>query len=136
MRRLDAEQQIRKWGRCTGCHVTLLRVPGIYAADRLPVARIKQGTPTLIAEEDSYTNHIHADDLARIIVAALHFGKMGRIYNTCDDSSLKMGDYFDLVADAFKLPHPPRISRAQAKEQIPASLLSLWKNHDVWQMIE
>lgn len=135
-RRLDAEQQIRKWGRCTGCHVTLLRVPGIYAADRLPVARIKQGTPTLIAEEDSYTNHIHADDLARIIVAALHFGKMGRIYNTCDDSSLKMGDYFDLVADAFKLPHPPRISRAQAKSRFQQAYYLLWKNHDVWQMIE
>ena len=123
-RRLDAEHQIRKWGRNTGCNVSILRVPGIYAADRLPIARIKQGTPALMAQEDSYTNHIHADDLARIIVAALHFGKTGRIYNACDDSSLKMGDYFDLVADTFKLVRPPRISRAQAKEQIPASLLS------------
>lgn len=123
-RRLDAEHQIREWGRYTGCRVTLLRVPGIYAADRLPVARLKQSTPALLEKEDSYTNHIHADDLARIIVAAFHYGKASRIYNACDDSSLKMGDYFDLVADAFKLPHPPRISRAQAKEQIPAGLLS------------
>ena len=123
-RRLDAEHQIRKWSRYTGCSVTILRVPGIYAADRLPIARIKQGTPALMAQEDSYTNHIHAVDLARIIVAALHSGKTGRIYNACDDSSLKMGDYFDLVADTFKLPRPPRISRVQAREQISASLLS------------
>lgn len=123
-RRLDAENQIRKWGRSTGGCTTILRVPGIYAADRLPIARLKQGTPALLDQEDSYTNHIHADDLAQIIVAALRFGKAGRIYNACDDSSLKMGDYFDFVAESFKLPRPPRISRAQAKEQIPASLLS------------
>lgn len=123
-RRFDAECQIRKWGTDTGSNVTILRVPGIYAIDRLPIARLKQGTPALLEKEDSYTNHIHADDLARIIVAAFRYGKNSRIYNACDDSSLKMGDYFDLVADTFKLPHPPRISRAQAKEQIPAGLLS------------
>lgn len=123
-RRVDAEKQIRQWGSRNNVHVSILRVPGIYAADRLPLARLQQGTPVLSADEDSYTNHIHADDLARIIAAVLHYGKPGRIYHASDDSHLKMGDYFDLVADYFGLPRPPRIPRHQAHQSIPSALMS------------
>ena len=123
-RRVDAEMQVRRWGIRNNVPISILRVPGIYAADRLPLARLRQGTPVLSADEDSYTNHIHADDLARIICAALHHGKPGRIYNASDDSHLKMGDYFDLVADSFGLPRPPRIPRHQARGVISPSLLS------------
>ncbi len=38
----------------TGSAVSILRVPGIYAAERLPLARIEAGTPALLADEDSY----------------------------------------------------------------------------------
>lgn len=123
-RRLDAERQIRSWGIRNGVRVSILRVPGIYAQDRLPIERLKQGTPALLPAEDSYTNHIHADDLARIIEAVLRFGRSGRIYNASDDSCLKMGEYFDLVADHFNLPHPKRITRQEAREMISPSLLS------------
>ena len=41
-----------------------------------------------------------------------------------DDSQLKMGDYFDLAADLYGLPRPPRVPRSQAQEQLPLSLLS------------
>lgn len=123
-RRVDAERQIRNWGLRNNVRVSILRVPGIYAADRLPLARLKQGTPVLAADEDSYTNHIHAEDLARIIAATLHYGKSGRIYHASDDSHLKMGDYFDLVADCFSLPRPSRIPRSQASYYISPSLLS------------
>ena len=37
---------------------------------------------------------------------------------------MKMGDYFDLVADIEGLPRPPRVSRAEAQQQLPATLLS------------
>ena len=57
-------------------------------------------------------------------VAALRFGHAGRMYNASDDSVLKMGDYFDLVADQCGLPRPPRLSRAEAGERIPANVLS------------
>lgn len=123
-RRIDAEMQIRRWGLRNAVQVSILRVPGIYAADRLPLTRLHQGTSVLSADEDSYTNHIHADDLARIITAALHYGKPGRIYHASDDSHLKIGDYFDLVADYFGLPRPPRIPRTQANSCIASSLLS------------
>ena len=126
-RRLDAERQLRAWGVETAVHVSILRVPGIYAAERLPLARLKAGTPALATEQDPYTNHIHADDLARTVIAALSRGRGGRAYNASDDSWMKMGDYFDLVADQFGLPHPPRISRETAEREIPESMLSFMR---------
>ena len=66
------------------------------------------------AADDVYTNHIHADDLARLIVLALFRAAPGRVYHAVDDSDLQMGEYFDAVADAFGLPRPPRLPRAAA----------------------
>lgn len=123
-RRVHAEGQLRAWGKAHGVRISVLRVPGIYAADRLPLQRLAAGTPALVREEDSYSNHVHADDLARMILAALRHGRAGRCYNASDDSDLRMGDYFDLVAERFGLPPPPRIARHEARERIPAPLLS------------
>jgi len=104
-----------------------LRVPGIYAADRLPLERLRRATPALVETEDAYTNHIHADDLARVVLAALARGRAGRTYNAVDGSALKMGDYFDLVAETFGMKKPPRISRRQADSVIPETLLSFMR---------
>ena len=123
-RRVDAERQIAAFADAHGIRLVILRVPGIYAADRLPTERLRKSTPVLHADEDVYTNHIHADDLARIVVAALTHPAADGIFNACDDSALKMGDWFDLVADRAGLPRPPRISRAEALQQIPQPLLS------------
>lgn len=125
-RRIDAESQIRLLSR-SGIPGSILRIPGIYAPDReggTPRARLEKGTPVLLPPDDVYTNHIHADDLARACIAALWRGKAARVYNVCDDSSLKMGDYFDLAADLYGLPRPPRISRETAQGQLPLMLLS------------
>jgi len=116
-RRVDAEARLRCFGRRAGVAVTVLRIPGIYALDRPggdPRERLARGTPVLIAADDVFTNHIHADDLARACVAALHRGRPQRVVNASDDSALRMGDYFDLAADLHGLPRPPRLSRAVA----------------------
>jgi nucleoside-diphosphate-sugar epimerase len=126
-RRADAEDRVRAWGRRLGVAVSILRVPGIYAADRLPLERLRAGTPALVAEEDGYTNHVHAEDLARALGAALARGAPGRAYNACDDSDLKMGEYFDLVADAFGLARPPRVTRAEALGRISGAMLSFMR---------
>ena len=123
-RRADAERQLRVWGRRSGVRVSILRVPGIYAADRLPLARLTRGTPALNADEDVYVNHVHADDLARIVVASLQRGAPGRMYNAADDAPIRMGDYFDLVAERCGLPRPPRVSRAAAETMIAPNLRS------------
>lgn len=122
-RRVDAETVLRHWGRDHGVAVLVLRAPGIYAAERLPLELLRRGTPVLRAQEDCYTNHIHADDLAAIVVAALERGASGA-YNACDDGEMKMGDWFDLVADRCSLPRPARVSRAEAQKLIPPGLLS------------
>ncbi|MGC2165694.1 MAG: SDR family oxidoreductase [Gallionella sp.] len=123
-RRVDAEKQIRGWARRNRVRASILRVPGIYAADRLPLSRLRQGTPAIVESEDSYTNHIHADDLANIIVGVLRYGRACRVYHTCDDSQLKMGEYFDAVADTYGLPRVPRISRGEAQHVLPEALLT------------
>lgn len=123
-RRVDAETQLRAWGRRNRVRVTLLRAPGIYAAERLPLDRLKAGTPAIRAEEDSYSNHIHADDLARLAVTALSRAAPQRAYNAVDDSTLKMGDWFDFVADRHGLPRPPRVTREEARSLVSPALWS------------
>ncbi len=119
-RRVDAESHLRAWGRATGARVSVLRIPGIYANDReggRPQERVLRGTPVLAAGDDGYTNHIHADDLARACVAALWRGRPQRVVQVCDDTDMKTGDYYDLVADLSGLPRPARVTRAQAGER-------------------
>jgi nucleoside-diphosphate-sugar epimerase len=118
VRRIDAEVAMRAAG------ASVLRVPGIYAHDRLPLDRLRAGTPALRDEDDVHTNHIHADDLARVSLAALFRGAPGRVYNAVDDSQLKMGEYFDLVADRFGLPRPPRLPREQLKAAVSPMMYS------------
>ncbi|MEG0938854.1 SDR family oxidoreductase [Comamonas sp.] len=125
-RRVNAERAVRFAGR-SGLRVSILRIPGIYAPDReggTPRPRLQRGTPVLLAADDVYTNHIHADDLARACLRALWRGKPQRIYHASDDTQLKMGDYFDLAADLYGMARPPRISRELAQTELPASLLS------------
>ena len=120
-RRVDAEARIRWYGRAHGVAPTILRIPGIYAADRAgghPRERLQRGAPVLVDADDVFTNHIHADDLARACIAALTRGLPQRIVHACDDSELKMGDYFDLAADLCSMPRPPRITRDQARRDM------------------
>jgi nucleoside-diphosphate-sugar epimerase len=123
-RRLHAEVAVCEWGTHHQISLAVLRVPGIYAADRLPLERLRKGTPALRVEDDVYTNHIHADDLAAIVVSALERDRAFGVFNIADDSEMKMGDYFDLVADRHGLPRPPRIARADAAGRISPMLLS------------
>ena len=126
-RRADAEAQLRCFGRRTGCSVTVLRIPGIYAGNRVgghPRDRLQRGTPALVTEDDVYTNHIHADDLARGCVAALLRGAPQRVVHACDDTDMLMGEYFDLAAELCGLPRPPRITREQAAQQMSPVQLS------------
>ena len=125
-RRVTAEAALRAWGRRHG-GVAILRAPGIYAADRLPIERIRQGSPALLPEEDGYSNHIHADDLAHAAALALFRGRTNRVYNTCDDTEWKMGDWFDRVADAYALPRPPRLSRVAMQANVSPALWSFMR---------
>jgi len=123
-RRVAAEDRLRDWAKRYGVVLSILRAPGIYAETRLPLDRLKHGTPTLVSDDDVFTNHIHADDLARATVAALFRAKPNRAYNVTDDAEMKMGGWLDVVADAFHLPRPPRVSWEEAEQRIAPILLS------------
>jgi len=128
-RRVAAEERLRRHGRRHRVGVSILRIPGIYAGDRPgghQRERLARGTPVLRREDDVYTNHIQADDLARACLLALLRGLPQRTVNVCDDSQLLMGDYFDLAADLAGLPRPERITRADAAETMSAMQLSFW----------
>lgn len=117
-RRLAAERWLRRAGAAGGLQVCLLRVPGIYAAERLPLARLAEGIPALTPEDDVVTNHIHADDLARIVRVALLRARPQRAYNAVDDTAMAMGDYLDAVATWAGLPPPPRLERAALLDRV------------------
>jgi len=126
-RRVDAERVLRLWAPSHGVSLTILRVPGIYAMDRLPLERIEAKTPALVPEEDAYSNHIHSEDLARLVCAAVYHGKPQRVINACDGGETKMGDYFDQVADAFALARPPRLPAQELQTLVSPMLWSFMR---------
>ncbi|MBU3616078.1 SDR family oxidoreductase [Polynucleobacter sp. JS-Polo-80-F4] len=126
-RRVDAERVLRLWAPAHGVALTILRVPGIYAADRLPIERLRAKTPALLPEEDAYSNHIHSDDLARLVCAAVYHGKPQRIINTGDGGETKMGDYFNEVADAFGLERPNRLPGSELQKIVSPMLWSFMR---------
>lgn len=110
-RRAHAEAQWRQIGRA-GARVSILRVPGIYdAAQRSPRERLRRRLPVPSRDDDVYTSHVHADDLARIVLAALLRGAPQRVYHACDDTRLLVGDYLELAAQLLGEPAPPRLGR-------------------------
>jgi len=122
-RRVDAEQRLRHLARLrsSAMQMRILRIPGIYANDRVggtPRERLMRGTAVLQKQDDVFTNHIHANDLARACQLAMWRGTTQRTYNINDDSQMLMGDYFDMAAGIYELPKPPRISCSKAKLEL------------------
>ena len=124
LRRLDAEQQLREWCRLNKAQWIILRVPGVYGPGKLPLERLRKGTPVLREIDAPYTNRIHADDLATICVAAMQCSTGNEVYNVSDGHPGNMTDYFFRVADAAGLPRPPEVSREDAPSVLSAGMLS------------
>lgn len=123
-RRVDAEDVLRRWGASHRVPVVILRVAGIYGPGRLPVQRLKQGMPVLQPEQAPFSNRIHADDLARICLAALDRVEQGGVFNVCDGERARMSDYFITVAKIFDLPSPRLISLEDAEQELSSEMLS------------
>ena len=123
-RRQDAEQQLLAWCRARATRWTILRVPGIYGPGKLPLKRLREGTPVLCEDASPYTNRIHADDLASICIAAMHGAISNTVYNVSDGHPSNMTDYFFRVADAAGLPRPPVVTREEAPAVLSPGMLS------------
>ncbi len=124
LRRLDAEQQLRRWSEQSGAEAVILRVAGIYGPGKLPLQRLKAGKPMVAARFAPWTNRIHVDDLVQVLLAAMQRGGNGEVYNVTDGQPGNMADYFNRVADVAGLPRPPIIDPGAADEQLSAGLRS------------
>jgi len=123
-RRLDAENQLRAWRARRQGEVVILRVAGIYGPGRLPLARLRKGLPVIAEDQAPWSNRIHADDLVTVCAAAMAKGRDGEVYNVADGRPGTMTDYFNRVAALMDLPRPPVIGREQARQELPATMLS------------
>ncbi len=123
-RRIDAERVLRTWGRVRRVPVIVLRVPGIYGPDRLPLARLQAGEPVVREQDSPYTNRIHVDDLVQACVAAEDRGVADNVYNICDGNPGTMNEYFNAVADGFDLPRPPVLTMEQARTRLTPAMLA------------
>lgn len=123
-RRVNAEEQLKKYCKDKKVPFHIFRVPGIYAADKLPVKRITSGEPIVNAEDSGFTNRIHAEDLAAFCVEALVSNVEPGIYNCCDGHPSTMNDYFMKVADALGKQRPDEISLQQAQKELSPGMLS------------
>lgn len=124
VRRVDAEQQLSEYCQQNNIDNIIFRVPGIYAADKLPLKRIGSGEPIVCAEDSGFTNRIHADDLASFCTEALLAEPEPGIYNCCDGSPSTMNDYFMKVAKATGMEPPQEITLEQAQLQLSPGMLS------------
>lgn len=123
-RRLDAETAFLEWGKERDVPVVILRVTGIYGPGRFPVTQLAGGQPVLREEEAPLTNRIHADDLARICLAAAEKGEAGEIFNVSDGHPGTMTEYFNAVADALGYPRPRQVTMEEAREVMSPLMLS------------
>jgi nucleoside-diphosphate-sugar epimerase len=123
-RRLDAEAAFREFGAAHGTSVVILRISGIYGPGRLPLMQISQGQPLLREEESRPSNRIHADDLARICLAAAEKGVDGDIFNVSDGHPGSMTSYFNAAADALGMPRQPQVTLEEARQAMSPLMFS------------
>ena len=123
-RRVAAEQTLENWAASHDKPYIILRVPGIYALDRLPLDRLRKKLPVVQASEAAYTNRIHADDLAQICIEAMNSDLSAEVFNTTDGDPGTMVDYFNQIADYSGLERPQQISLEEAKKSLSAGMLS------------
>jgi len=123
-RRLAAETTLQRWGEKSGVPIVILRVPGIYGRGYLPEKRLRSGEPVLREEESPFSNRIHADDLARVCVAAACHAHPSFLYNVSDGHPTTMTDFFFRVADVLGIPRPPAITMEEARRRLGEGMLS------------
>jgi len=123
-RRLAAETTLQAWSKVSGVSIVILRVPGIYGPGYLPEERLRSGEPLLREDESPFSNRIHADDLARICIAAARHEHPSLLYNVSDGHPTTMTDFFFHVADVLGIPRPPAVTMEEARRLLGEGMLS------------
>ncbi len=123
-RRVAAERAAQAWCAPRGVRCVILRVPGIYGPDRLPLERLRRREPALREEDAGPGNRIHVDDLVAAIVAAIDRPSAQGVYNVTDGDCSSTTAYLQLTAAVAGMEPPALVSKAEALVQIPAGMLA------------
>ncbi len=122
-RRVAAEQAVRAWCDARGVRWVVLRVPGIYGPDRLPLERLQRGEPALRPEDSGPANRIHVDDLVAACVAAIEH-PVGGVFNVGDGDHASTTVFLQVTAGLAGLPPPTLVSLAEARGRISPGMLA------------
>ncbi len=119
-RRLAAEGIVRSWAESNGIGWIVLRVPGIYGPQRLPLRSLKSGVPVIRKQEAGPGNRIHVDDLAAVCLRAARLPVHSAIYNVSDGCHWSRTEFFACVARAAGLPQPEQLPAADVQARVSA----------------
>lgn len=122
-RRVAAETAVRKWCDARGVRWVVLRVPGIYGPDRLPLERLTRREPALRPEDSGPANRIHVDDLATACFAAIERPVEG-VFNVGDGDHSSTTVFLQATAQLAGLPPPELVSLAEAPGRISPGMLA------------
>jgi nucleoside-diphosphate-sugar epimerase len=122
-RRLAAERRVQAWCARRGSRAALLRVPGIYGPQRLPLPRLLRGEPLLRPEDAGPGNRIQVDDLVAACAAVLD-GTIAGIINVCDGDHRSTTEFMQELARQAGLPPPRLVGLDAARESISPGMLA------------
>jgi nucleoside-diphosphate-sugar epimerase len=121
-RRLAAERAAGAWCDARGVRCVVLRVPGIYGPDRLPLERLGRGEPALRPEDSGPGNRIHVDDLVSACIAAVEKPVAG-VFNVGDGDHASTTEFLQKTASLCGRPPPRLVSLAEAQGQVSPGML-------------
>ena len=96
--------------RESGIPFTALRLPAIYGFDRGLVFSIRNGSYRMVGDGSSWSNRIHVEDLARVIVASLNTQELPPVLCVGDDEPARSIDIVRYICEKERLAMPGSVS--------------------------
>ncbi|RJE81945.1 SDR family oxidoreductase [Paracoccus onubensis] len=112
--RVDAEHDWQALADRHDLPLHIFRLAGIYGPGRGPFAKLRNGTAWRIVKPGQVFSRIHAEDIARILMASINAPEAGAIYNLCDDDPAPPQDIIACAAEMLGMPIPPAVPFEEA----------------------
>lgn len=104
--------------RASSLQTTCFRLSGIYGPGRGLRPRLEQGNYRLVEGHDNWSNRIHVEDIAGVLMAALEHGaELPEVINLTDDEPALMSEVVEFYCENWGLELPQKISRQEAESE-------------------
>ena len=113
--RIRAEADWQALAGQAGLPLHIFRLAGIYGPGRGPFEKIRNGTARRIVKPGQVFSRIHAEDIARVLLASIDRPAPGTVYNVCDDDPAPPQDVLAHAANLLGLPPPPEVAFEDAR---------------------